>query len=40
LLEHRVSRIPSPHGPDKVVTSVLVTAKGLARLAELVGSRP
>jgi prophage antirepressor-like protein len=35
LIWHRVSRIPSHDGPDKVAQSALITAKGVAKLAEL-----
>jgi prophage antirepressor-like protein len=33
LLEHRVTRIPRPNEADRIVTTVMVTPKGLARLA-------
>lgn len=35
LIQHRVSRIRSPNGPDKVAQSALITAKGLAKLATM-----
>lgn len=34
LLEHKVTTIERAEGPDKVVTQVLVTPRGLARIAE------
>lgn len=39
LIEQRTTRIPNPHGPDKIGTTVMVTAKGLAKLAEQMGPR-
>lgn len=39
LVEQRTTRIPNPHGPDKIGSTVLVTAKGLAKLAETLGPR-
>lgn len=35
LVEHKVSRIPQHTGPDKFREQVLITPKGVARLAEL-----
>jgi len=37
LLEHKVATISRPDGSDKVVQQVLVTPKGLAKLAEALG---
>ena len=34
LVEQRMTRIPSPNGPDRVSSTVMVTPKGLAKLAE------
>lgn len=34
MLEHRVTRIPRPNEADRISTTVMVTSKGLARLAE------
>lgn len=39
LIEQRTTRIPNPHGPDKIGSTVMVTPKGLARLAEIIGPR-
>lgn len=35
LLDHRVTRLPVRSGPPKLVEQVLVTPKGMAKLAEL-----
>ncbi|MFV3561608.1 phage antirepressor [Mycobacterium tuberculosis] len=40
LVEQRTTPIRNPHGPDKMATTVMVTPKGLARLAEIVGANP
>lgn len=39
LLEHKVTALKRSDGPDKIVEQVLVTAKGLSRLAQLMESR-
>ncbi|WP_093663909.1 phage antirepressor [Sphingomonas gellani] len=39
LVEQRTTRIPSPNGPDKIGSTVMVTPKGLAKLAEMMGPR-
>jgi hypothetical protein len=36
-MEHRTTTLERPDGTDKVVDQVLVTGKGLARLAKLLG---
>lgn len=38
LVEQRTTPIRNPHGPDKMATTVMVTPKGLARLAEILGA--
>lgn len=40
LVEQRTTPIRNPHGPDKMATTVMVTPKGLARLAEIIGANP
>lgn len=37
VMEHRTTTLERPDGTDKVVDQVLVTGKGLARLAKLLG---
>lgn len=39
LVEHKTTRIRQPDGPDKVATSLQITAKGLARIAKALGAR-
>jgi anti-repressor protein len=39
IVEQRTTRILNPHGPDKIGSTVLITPKGLAKLAELMGPR-
>ncbi|SNT06035.1 BRO family, N-terminal domain [Sphingomonas laterariae] len=36
LVEHRVTRIRRPDGPDRIADQVLITAKGMAKLATLI----
>ena len=39
LVEHKTTRVRVADGPDRVATSIQITAKGLARIAEAIGPR-
>lgn len=40
LLRHKTTRVPTANGPDRAVTQVLVTPRGLDILSERLGQIP